>query len=136
MWQAETRPEVARQLFSIWSFADQSAAALSLRLLREASPQSRYALLCLSLLSCLGVPLLDVYQYFAAAVPARDALSAPAVTTVLLERQGTPAVVQHIMLWLVMTWLPGVSVMACRLADGLVWVHRIRHAGRSWADAR
>jgi len=113
-----------------------SATALWLRLLPEASPQSRYALLCLSLLLCLGVPLFDVYRYFAAALPAPDALNAPAIITTLIERHGAPATMPRVMLSLVTAWLLGVSVMTCRLAAGLVWVQRIRHASRSWTDAK
>jgi len=109
------------------------ATALSMRLLRGASPQCRYALLCLSLLLCFGVPLLDVYQYVAAAP---DATVAAAVITVLAQRLGMPAVVEHVMLSVVTAWLLGVTVMTCRLAAGLVWVHRIRNVGRSWADAK
>jgi D-alanyl-D-alanine endopeptidase (penicillin-binding protein 7) len=113
-----------------------SATALSMRLLRDASPQRRYALLCLSLLLCFGVPLLDAYQYVAVAVAAPDTTVAPAVITVLAQRQGMPAVVQQVMPWLVAAWLLGVSVMTCRLAAGLAWVHRIRNVGRGWADAK
>jgi D-alanyl-D-alanine endopeptidase (penicillin-binding protein 7) len=112
------------------------ATSLSLRQLHEASPNSRYALLCLSLLLCLGVPLLDVYQYFVEVVPVPDALSAPPVVTELVEREATPAVIQHAMPWLVSAWLLGVTVMTYRLAAGLIWVHRIRNAGRSWGDAK
>ncbi|MGU7772091.1 M56 family metallopeptidase [Burkholderia sp. MR1-5-21] len=111
------------------------ATALSLRLLHDASPQSRYALLCLSLLSCVGVPLLDAYQTIDVAAQASGSFSMPVVMDILIAGQRAPSDAQHLMPWLVAAWLLGVTVMSCRLAAGLLWVRRISRTGSERADA-
>ncbi|MGU7781025.1 M56 family metallopeptidase [Burkholderia sp. PU8-34] len=111
------------------------ATALSLRLLRDASPQSRYVLLCLSLLSCAGVPSLDVYRTLDVAAQASDSFGMPVVVDIPMAGQPAPSAVLHLMPWLVAAWLLGVTVMSCRLAAGLLWVRRISRAGSERADA-
>lgn len=112
------------------------ATALSLRLLQGASPQSRYALLCVSLLLCLGVPVLDMYR----------GVEAAALTSGWLRMSGShvmPAIdpraqfaIEDALPWLVAAWMVGVAVMSCRLATGLLWVRRIGHALPDWPDTR
>jgi len=101
------------------------ATALSLRLLRGASPQSRYALLCVALLLCLGAPVLDVYRGIETAsrtsgwLRIGDPYLVPAIDT------HTPFAAGDLLPWLVAAWLAGVAAMSCRLAAGLLWVRRI-----------
>lgn len=112
------------------------ATALSLKLMDEASPQSRYALLCLALLACLGVPLLDVYRYMTATLPALDGPAAATFFTALAQRRETQTVHLHMLPGLVAVWLLGVTVMMLRLATGLVWVHRIRAGDLARSNAK
>lgn len=104
------------------------ATALSLRLSRGASPQSRYALLCVSLLLCLGAPVLDVYRGIEAA--SRDSPVMPQINA------RAPFALDDVLPWLVAAWLTGVAAMSCRLAAGLFWVRRIGHAFCDWPDTR
>ncbi|MGG1947457.1 M56 family metallopeptidase [Trinickia sp. NRRL B-1857] len=109
------------------------ATALSLRLLRDASPQSRYALLCVSLLVCLGVPVLDMYRGIEAGARTSDWLlmiDSQVVRSIHPHRAWT---MKDVMPWLVGAWLIGVAAMLCRLAAGLLWVRRI---GRTVSDGR
>jgi serine-type D-Ala-D-Ala endopeptidase (penicillin-binding protein 7) len=99
------------------------ATALSLRLLRDADPRSRYALLGGALLLCAVVPLCDAYRFVQMAVPASSAIGAPSIP---LTRTAAPDALPRMTAWLVATWLLGVAVMSCRLAGGLLWVRRLR----------
>jgi D-alanyl-D-alanine endopeptidase (penicillin-binding protein 7) len=110
------------------------ATALSLKPLHRASSQSRYVLLCLALLACLSVPLLDVYRYMAAALPVLGEPAAPAVLTVLAQRLDTQSLQPHVLLWVVALWMLGMIVMTSRLATGLVWVHQMRAVGLGRSD--
>nr|WP_241022067.1 M56 family metallopeptidase [Burkholderia sp. Ac-20353] len=116
------------------------ATALSLRLMRDASPQERYALLCLSLVACLGAPLLDVYQYLEIAARASDQVGAPVAIALPVAGEDAPSALQYTLQYalpsLVATWLLGVTVMSCRLAAGILWVRRISRADSAQEDAR
>ncbi|WP_084069411.1 M56 family metallopeptidase [Paraburkholderia heleia] len=112
------------------------ATALSLRLLRGASPQSRYALPCVSLLLCLAVPVLDVYRGIEAAPWTSGWLrtsNSPIMPTISTR---APLTLDDALPRLVAVWLAGVAVMSCRLAAGLLWVRRIGQALPDWPDTR
>lgn len=112
------------------------ATALSLRLLRRASPQSRYALLCVSLLLCLGVPVLDVYRGIEAASRTSDWLRMTESQVMPTINVRGPFALDDVLPWLVAAWLVGVAAMSFRLAAGLLWVRRIGHAFPDWPDTR
>ena len=110
--------------------------ALSLRLMRDASPQGRYALLCLSLLLCLAIPVLDVYRGIEAA--SRPSGWFRATDSLIVPTEHTREVVtnENVLPCLVAAWLIGVAAMSCRLAAGLLWVRRIGHTFPDWPDTR
>lgn len=112
------------------------ATALSLRLMRSDSPQSRYALLCLSLLLCLAIPVLDVYRGIEVASRPSGWLRAPESPIVATKHTREAFTIENVLPWLVAAWLVGVAAGSCRLAAGLLWVRRIGHAFPDWADTR
>lgn len=107
--------------------------ALALRLLRNASLQSRYALLCVSLLVYFGLPVLDIYRGIEAGTQSSvwlrtiDSHLAPAIDAHTAWTMGDvlPSVVA--------AWLVGVAAMLCRLGAGVLWVRRL---GRPVSDKR
>ncbi|ASD79832.1 hypothetical protein CEJ98_13025 [Burkholderia gladioli pv. gladioli] len=110
--------------------------ALSLRLMHNASPQSRYALLCLSLLLCLVIPVLDVYRGIEAASQPSGWFRATDSLIVSTKHTPDAFTIETVLPWLVAAWLVGVAAMACRLAAGLLWVRRIGDAFADWPDPR
>ncbi|PNE59693.1 hypothetical protein A8H39_00670 [Paraburkholderia fungorum] len=122
-------------LYFVWKGALIGVAtALPLRLLRSANPQSRYALLCVSLLLCLGVPVLDVYRGVEAAssgwLRMADSHVIPPINAC------APFALDGVLPWLVAAWLVGVAAVLCRLGAGLLWVRRIGHGFPDWPDTR
>ncbi|WP_233828804.1 M56 family metallopeptidase [Paraburkholderia sp. ZP32-5] len=112
------------------------ATALTLRLLRGASPRSRYALLCVSLLSCLGVAAFDVYRQIAAASRASGWFALSDFPVVPTIDARVPFAMEHVLPWLVAAWLIGVAAMSCRLLAGSLWVGRMGRAFPHSPDAR
>ncbi|WP_193727978.1 M56 family metallopeptidase [Paraburkholderia franconis] len=110
------------------------ATALSLRLLRGASPRSRYALLCVSLLLCLGVPVLDVYRGIETVSRTSGWLPMTGSHVALTINSRASLAIQAVLPWLVAAWLVGVAAMSCRLAAGLLWVRRLGRAFPDWPD--
>jgi serine-type D-Ala-D-Ala endopeptidase (penicillin-binding protein 7) len=110
------------------------ATALSLKLLRDASPQSRYVLLCLSLLLCLGVPVIDVCRSIEEASRASDSPGTINLLFVPTVSERTPFTMEELLPWLVAAWFLGVTAMSCRLAAGLLWVRRTGNAASDFPD--
>ncbi|WEY37733.1 M56 family metallopeptidase [Paraburkholderia sp. SUR17] len=112
------------------------ATALSLRLMRNASPQSRYALLCLSLLLCLAIPGFDAYCGIETASRRSGWFRATDSLIVPTEHTREAFTIENVLPWLVAAWLVGVAAMSCRLTAGLLWVRQIGHAFPAWPDPR
>ncbi|MEK6296174.1 MAG: M56 family metallopeptidase, partial [Paraburkholderia tropica] len=112
------------------------ATALSLRLMRNASPQRRYALLCLSLLLCLAIPVLDAYRGIEAASRPSGWFRATDSLIVPTKHTRDTFTIENVLPWLVAAWLVGVAAMSCRLTPPLLWVSRIGHAFPAWPDPR
>ncbi|OTP67903.1 M56 family metallopeptidase [Caballeronia sordidicola] len=112
------------------------ATALLLLLMRGASPQSRYALLCVSLLLCLGVPVLDVYRGIEATARASGGFRISDSHVMPTLKPRAPVPMEDVLPWLVAAWIVGVAAMSCRLAAGLLWVRRIGHTFPDWPDTR
>lgn len=120
--------------------------AFALHLLRQARPQARYALACFGLLACVLVPLLSVIAQLTGAsfVPPIHA-GAPAQLARISADSATPnalsglvpAAVQFdaVLPWIVVFWAAGTCVMSLRMALGLAWIHRLRHAPQAAAQA-
>lgn len=111
-----------------------SLCALGCALLRNARPQSRYALACLALGLCLLWPAYGVWQQItapaslsleAALALLGDALSNN-VTDILLQEESGLAQTMHAYLPLIVaTWLLGVTIMLARMALGWLWLRQI-----------
>lgn len=110
--------------------------ALSLRLLLRASPRSRYALLCASLLLCLGVPAHDLYRGIEAASRTTGWIRISDSHVVPPIDARAPFALENVLPWLVAAWLVGVAAMSWRLSAGLLWVRRIGRALPDWPDSR
>ncbi|MTW09519.1 TonB family protein [Pseudoduganella eburnea] len=104
------------------------ATAALLRMMRGASPGSRYTVACLALLACLLWP---AYEF-------ADALQAPGRSwQALLAAPSNEAVANSELLTnidnrlplLVSAWLAGVCALALRSAFGLAWIARTRRTG-------
>jgi beta-lactamase regulating signal transducer with metallopeptidase domain len=111
-------------------------AALVLDALRNARPQTRYAVACLALLACVLTPIAtmllvqapdlwatdfgNVFSTFSrdAGTPADGALSALTPTTAQVHAY-LPAIVA--------TWAAGTCLLSLRMALGLAWVRRLRN---------
>jgi beta-lactamase regulating signal transducer with metallopeptidase domain len=107
-------------------------AALALRLLREARPQSRYLVCAIALAACVVLPVLQVARGLHAdanAVPmvADAAHSAPLATSavfVAVDETWQDALQQHLP-WVVVLWSLGAALFALRMSLGLIWVHQL-----------
>lgn len=113
-------------------------AAFALHALRDARPQTRYAVACFALLACMLVFLASLITAFvpAAFAPAAIGLATPLSPVSVGPDAGTPglfgvvAPVAHFdaaLPWIVVLWSAGTCVMFLRLVLGLAWVHRLRH---------
>jgi D-alanyl-D-alanine endopeptidase (penicillin-binding protein 7) len=98
-----------------------AAALLLLKLLRNSSPRSRYALCGLALFICLCIPLFHLGFSLAQAGHAPSQFQAA-------ELPGWRSALQARMPALVLAWGLGVSLMTLRLSLGLVWVNRLRRS--------
>jgi len=116
-------------------------AWLTLLLMRREKPQTRYAVACLALLSCLLLPTwqiarlflaekaaVSVHTYTLAAGPV-DGVPGPAALpslTPFLAVAALPSPPDHLLRWIVGLWALGAGLLAVRLACGLIWVERLR----------
>ncbi|GAB3383960.1 M56 family metallopeptidase [Lysobacter fragariae] len=108
-------------------------AALVLVLLRNARPQARYAVACLSLLACVLLPAWNLVQALAFAdaptlgsVPAMARDFVDSVSTVpgaTLRALPTPSA--EALPWVVALWAAGAASLSLRMGCGLLWVRRL-----------
>lgn len=120
-------------------------AALALALLRNARPQTRYAVACIALLACVAWPTFTLLQALA---HAGDAASATALTYVGLDAaqsaQGLATGISAALPlpgfdpqpWIVALWAAGVGLLSLRMAGGLLWVRRLCRHAQAEADAQ
>jgi beta-lactamase regulating signal transducer with metallopeptidase domain len=120
------------------------AAAIALMLLRNARPQTRYAVSCIALAFCLALPILGVWRgmHVDASVidaPTTAVLATSAADAVALSHQTSVALstswrstLQGQLPWIVALWSIGAGLLAARMALGMMWVGRI---GRSRSGA-
>lgn len=109
------------------------AAALALMLLRNARPQTRYALACLALALCVALPIASIVRGFHAdaaviALSAGAIMDAPQVATDLggVPMASWQSTLQIRLPWIVAFWSLGAGLLALRMALGLAWVNRMR----------
>ncbi|QNN46600.1 hypothetical protein H9L17_15800 [Thermomonas brevis] len=114
-------------------------AALALALLRNARPQTRYAVACAALLASLLLPVLTLMRLLA--VPATTAAASLMSASPTTGASGiawqalagdAPLRITDALPWLVACWALGACVLSLRLAGGLYWVARLRQ--RAWTD--
>lgn len=112
-------------------------AALALHALRDARPQARYAVACLALLACVLAPLVTIAAQIAATSFATSdggesaqmvsigiGPQAPATLFDFAAAHGYDAWLP----WIVALWAAGTCVLSLRMAMGLAWIRRRRHA--------
>ena len=116
--------------------------ALLLALLRNARPQTRYAVACASLLLCLLLPLarlMLVDGSMASVLPAMSPASAglgslaPGAAGLPVATAGpagsddttAPAAWAAIVPWLVPLWMLGLGLFSARMLLGLLWLRRL-----------
>ena len=114
-------------------------AAMALWLLRDARPQTRYAVACAALLASLLLPVLTLGWLLAA-----PALSTAATTISIAADAASPVVAWRALAtgatphftgglpWPVACWAFGVALLSLRTLGGLYWVARLRR--RAWTD--
>src|SRR5260221_5982699 len=104
------------------------AATITLMLLRNARPQTRYAVSCVALALCLALPILGVWRGMHADAPVANvpiaAVLAPGITnSVALSDQSFIAssaswrsTLQGQLPWIVALWSIGAGLLAARMA--------------------
>lgn len=107
-------------------------AALSLRLLRHARPQARYAVAGGALLLCAALPVAGVFRTLPRSgavqvtVEATEAPAAPDGPQYVASPAGRLETTLRPRLTLVVRlWALGTALLALRLASGLVWLRRL-----------
>ena len=112
-------------------------AAAALRLLRNARPQTRYAVACTALLACLLAPVIDVFVQIGrtplggAGAAAFAPMPAPAVlrgipSQVALSPEAWSSQLDAGLPLIVALWAAGACVLSLRMALGVAWVGRLR----------
>jgi beta-lactamase regulating signal transducer with metallopeptidase domain len=121
-------------------------ASLLLALLRNASPQTRYAIACAALLLCAAMPLASVVHAlndsaagatvslsdaaptvgptWAVAIPAASMVTMPHLIDDDTVRGMQQSLAQQVP-WVVVLWAAGAALMLLRLGVGLLWVRRL-----------
>lgn len=110
--------------------------SLILSILRNAKPQTRYAVSCFAMLASAAFLVITFATTFNSAANVSDAFYAIYATTPADQHAAVSAWqplpwgirIQHEALapWLVGIWALGVSLMLLRLIFGLAWVHRLQ----------
>jgi beta-lactamase regulating signal transducer with metallopeptidase domain len=111
-------------------------AALLLGVLRDARPQSRYAVACLALLACVLAPLAtmllpwllqstDAIVATAAPVVGADAATSAVSPTTLLAYIAPATGFDAYHPAIVATWAAGMGMMSLRVVLGLAWIRRL-----------
>jgi bla regulator protein BlaR1 len=104
--------------------------AVLLTLLRNARPETRYAVACAGLLLCLAWPAADLALLLAADDPATAAILLPSADAVRDHVAGVAGLmpwIQQNMGWIVALWAACAGALGLRMAVGLLW---IGHAAR------
>ncbi|MFZ6861355.1 M56 family metallopeptidase [Undibacterium sp. Ji67W] len=107
-------------------------AALMCALLRNRRPETRYLVLCVALLICVGWPAFGIYQQ----VITPQAMGLEAALDLIQQSGGRFDVefvkdnsvlntLQNQLPLIVTIWLLGVSLMVARLVVGLLWVRQL-----------
>ncbi|MEP6632895.1 MAG: M56 family metallopeptidase [Luteimonas sp.] len=113
-------------------------AWLALALLRNARPQSRYAVACLALLACALAPAWQLLHALGGSdgeIALRNSLAAfdSSATRSIAPTSpidAWPALPDEVLFWIVALWATGVGALTLRMACGLLWVGRLRKASR------
>lgn len=107
-----------------------------LLLLRNAAPQTRYAILCTALLICVALPVGAVWQAWqlhgggaSSMVSGASMNSIVDFQTQLLWQQFAQWLHHHLH-WLVLCWAVIVMLFSVRLGFGLFWLHAYQDARR------
>lgn len=129
-------------LHFIWQGAAIAVAAwITLRLLRQARPQARYAVLCAAMAACLLAPAISLWRAFAmptlAAAPWHHAVRLSWIEGLSPATPGLPSGPwpPEVLPWVVAIWAAGAAVMLLRIAQGLRWIKRLRHEADNAAPA-
>jgi len=113
-------------------------ASIALMLLRNARPQTRYAVSCSALALCLVLPMAGVWRGLRADSstnsPAMNAVRFVSVSSqpTLAPLASLQSTLQNHLPWIVALWSIGAGLLALRMALGMTWVGRI---GRSRSGA-
>lgn len=119
------------------------AAALALMLLRNARPQTRYAVACVALALCVMLPVLGIVR----GLNADAAIVVPSVSTVVPAAEPVASMtivplsswrstLQIRLPWIVALWSLGAGLLALRMALGMAWVDRVRRTHAGAIDAK
>lgn len=131
-------------LESLWQGTAIGATAwLALAALRDARPQTRYAIACIALLACLLAPLSALWRFAAADAHIATTTTLATVTEATSTMPSfLPAAQTHWsasfeigLPWIVAGWSVGVLCMLLRLCAGALWVRGLRHRATAIADA-
>lgn len=106
------------------------AAAVALTALRNARPQTRYAVACVALMLCLAIPSVQVWrglqqQELPSAIPALAANASVALQFDAVKFDALRPALQDRMPWIVIAWSLGVGLLTLRMLIGLAWIGRI-----------
>lgn len=112
-------------------------AALALALLREARPQTRYAVACAALCLCLMAPTLSFWR--ALHVTASGVAQAPSAIAMESARYAAMPAAEGVVAptwpdtalpWVVGFWAFGAALMLLRIAAGMLWLQRLHGRAR------
>ncbi len=110
-------------------------AAVALQCLRNARPQTRYAVACIALLACLLVPLASVVAQLGQSTVAESPmlLSAAGVTSFettaaapMMQIETWSPRIEDSLPWIVAMWAAGACALSLRMAMGVAWIRRLR----------
>lgn len=106
------------------------AAAVALAALRNARPQTRYAVACVALVLCLAIPSVQVWRGLQQASPSSEFSAIAADPTVALpfdtvKFETLRPALQDRLPWIVIGWSFGAGLLSLRMLIGLTWIGRI-----------
>ena len=108
-------------------------AAWALRLLRDARPQTRYAVACFAMLLCAMVPTVYVIAQLYTPEAADVAVSAHEGARItgfaIAARDLTPDLASRVdaaLPTIVLLWAAGAGALSLRMVAGLLWIQRLR----------
>lgn len=116
------------------------ATAVLLVALRNARPESRYAVACVALLACVAWPAADLVMMLGDGHDTASARLLPLAqvpAAVPHDATGVLAWLQRHLDWIVVTWAACAATLGLRMALGLLWIGRgMRSAGDAPAGER